>query len=83
MLVRKEGVGGGEHLPRALRRGRKPGQGSCCSSFFVIPSCANLASASWQVGSWLWPSQITARAGTWLEIWVREGSPQADSLGST
>lgn len=62
MLVGKEaGVGvGNTHQPWSLQRGRclqrdrKPGQGSRCSSFSVIPSYAKLASASWQVGSWPW-----------------------------
>lgn len=50
MLVRKEG---GNTYP-GLCEGQEARPGSCRSSFFVIPSCANLASASWQVGSWLW-----------------------------
>lgn len=57
MLVGKEaGGGGGEHhqqrtlfalQSKCLQRDRKPGQGSCGSSFFVVPPYANLASASW------------------------------------
>lgn len=69
MLVGKEPGGGGgdtSNQPswlcraRAPQRDRKPGQGSCHSSFFVGPSYANLALASWPT----WPAMaVQAVAG--------------------
>lgn len=83
---RKGGCGGGWGIPamsplasgKCLQRNMKPGQGSCCSSFFVVPPYANPVSASWH-GQLAWlnnPSWIATWSGLWLEVEVERAAPQ-------
>lgn len=67
---------------KCLQRNMKPGQGSCCSSFFVVPPYANPVSASWH-GQLAWlnnPSWIATWSGLWLEVEVERAAPPAQTL---
>lgn len=90
---RKGGCGGGWGIPamsplasgKCLQRNMKPGQGSCCPSFFVVPPYANLVSASWH-GQLAWlnnPSWIATWSGLWLEVEVERAAPSPHSPGPT
>lgn len=55
---------------------RRPGQGSSLPMpTLPLPPGKQAASHGWTS-----PSQITVQSGTWLEVGVEEGSPQAHTL---